>query len=528
MQKSSSLRHTGSFNDNDVDSLLSDFEYVNVIYRGGDESTELLASIHYLYDAFSKSVEFIKWAAKNEINSAKDHSNVICRGETLFTKLLYILISDNLGKRFLSVTLVPMLQGLYNKYSEKKFTDSLEDVSCVLELIEKFLNVRNDLVHLCPLMIREAFCFLSNEIAIKYPQENIPSIMTSIIFFRFFGPCILFPVKYGLFEHSQFSRTDDLKSVLLYVSKIIQSVATGYEFDTAKPHSAKLNEFVIKHHQIVLDSTKELVDAVAVTRMRKIVEASKPVVFEEEKVHTIKSLKLCLANCGLTCARQIDLVKKVELTKLMEIHNSTDWIQKHLKNDICTSIKNMPEGIACVKIVAKINCTMDDAFKARHDLLLERMHPSIRFVGIVEKFDEEHDDIYIITHAPFPLISRDWLFTRWDSLNPSISICLNFSTSRADCPPFKKYVRGHYFSSGMIITAEEDNVVKVHQYIQTDLKGNIPKPILLLAYKDAEKGMLQLKKYLEGDKRVIKIFKMEDKENTKIKIQELQSKQSGK
>jgi len=90
-------------------------------------------------------------------------STELCRSESIFPKLLYILLGSDLGTKFLATTLIPMLTEIRDKYSKvtmrrrlltyfkHPFTNSEEDVTFLLELIGKFVYSRKDLVHICPM-----------------------------------------------------------------------------------------------------------------------------------------------------------------------------------------------------------------------------------------------------------------------------------------------------------------------------------------------------------------------------------------
>jgi hypothetical protein len=139
-----------------------------------NESAELLSVLYHYYDKHSKLRELFEWAAKEEVESASMYflsqvsyilgqSTELCRSESIFPKLLYILLGSDLGTRFLGTTLIPMLTEIRDKYSKvtmrrrlltyfkHPFTNSEEDVNFLLELIGKFVYSRKDLVHICPL-----------------------------------------------------------------------------------------------------------------------------------------------------------------------------------------------------------------------------------------------------------------------------------------------------------------------------------------------------------------------------------------
>ncbi len=52
-------------------------------------------------------------------------------------------------------------------------------------------------------LMREALSALKKEIVAKFPFDSVDNIMSSILFFRFFGPCILYPVKFGIYSEGE-------------------------------------------------------------------------------------------------------------------------------------------------------------------------------------------------------------------------------------------------------------------------------------------------------------------------------------
>jgi len=252
-----------------------------------------------------------------------------------------------------------------------------------------------------------------------------------------------------------------------------------------------------------MNYTKDLVDEKDIIQLQKIIDASVIIkVTENEKSSILNELKKYLTNCGMIKPAKFTLIMQNEYSKLLEIHQSTDWILKNSKNGVETSVKPIVEHptLTGTKIVGKVSCQMTTILDAAQNLTFERMYPSIKKICLVEKYDENHIDFYAITHFPFPMTSRDWLSTKWTIYDPKMSVVLEYAIQRPEYPPLKKYIRGHYFSSGMVIVPDpenSDNVI-ITSYYQADARGKIPTKFLNNSYKEMTKTFLRMKRVLEG------------------------------
>jgi len=94
----------------------------------------------------------------------------------------------------------------------------------------------------------------------------------------------------------------------------------------------------------------------------------------------LNELKKYLTNCGMIKPAKFTLIMQNEYSKLLEIHQSTDWILKNSKNGVETSVKPIVEHPTLIgtKIVGKVSCQMTTILDAAQNLTFERMYPSIK------------------------------------------------------------------------------------------------------------------------------------------------------
>jgi len=121
---------------------------------------------------------------------------------------------------------------------------------------------------------------------------------------------------------------------------------------------------------------------------------------------------------------------------------------------------------------------------------------------MIERFDEEHCDWYLLSKLPVPFANRDFVFSKYCIFDTKQSSCLSYSVDRTDRPIIKGRFRAYYFTSGIILEANPSNPkeLTLYTYSNSDVKGSIPvKMINDGVWKEVRKALKRLRKYFETD-----------------------------
>jgi len=173
------------------------------------------------------------------------------------------------------------------------------------------------------------------------------------------------------------------------------------------------------------------------------------------------------------------------------------------KNGVTVSTKDYKGQSGAVKTNARVKCSLQHAWELIVGWQQERTSATILNLEFVQKYEDNHFDLYMQSTLPFPFSNRDWVFTTWRIFEPNRAMAISYSIERPDVPKRKKFVRGDLLASGLLITPDPDpdyiNLVTVQH---GDLRGVIPLWVLNSSYKFSFKASTVLKEVLEGKREI--------------------------
>jgi hypothetical protein len=103
---------------------------------------------------------------------------------------------------------------------------------------------------------------------------------------------------------------------------------------------------------------------------------------------------------------------------------------------------------------------------------------------------------------PFPFGDRDFVITRWDIKNPGKYVSVISSTVREDRPPAKKYIRGTFEASGIILEQDEKEpeVINMKWVQRIHIRSSAPKWLIGSFWRESRNCLTKIRAKLEGKK----------------------------
>eukprot|EP01101_Sappina_pedata_P006778 TRINITY_DN3465_c0_g1_i1.p1 TRINITY_DN3465_c0_g1~~TRINITY_DN3465_c0_g1_i1.p1 ORF type:complete len:871 (-),score=186.52 TRINITY_DN3465_c0_g1_i1:51-2663(-) len=198
------------------------------------------------------TISLIKRQFQKEIldSSGTHHTNpsTLFRGESCAIKTMsrYFCME---GKQYLQSCVLPLIKqisiaGSLEVNPEKAQEGESVQANCykLLGIAQEFLESVLRSPRQCPVKFRHLFSAVRGQMSKVFP-ELTQQIVGSLLFLRFICPAIISPHKYGLeFEGTIDSTT---QRSLILISKLIQNLVNGVEFDgTKERYMTSLNCFI--------------------------------------------------------------------------------------------------------------------------------------------------------------------------------------------------------------------------------------------------------------------------------------------
>ena len=92
--------------------------------------------------------------------------------------------------------------------------------------------------------------YAQQEVVKKFPEMK-QKVIGGFVFLRFICPALVSPVRFGLVRSNMISASSQ-KSLIL-VSRVLQCIANGTEFDSSKGDLTKLNQVIETHKAKMLN-----------------------------------------------------------------------------------------------------------------------------------------------------------------------------------------------------------------------------------------------------------------------------------
>eukprot|EP01118_Nematostelium_gracile_P010426 TRINITY_DN358_c0_g1_i1.p1 TRINITY_DN358_c0_g1~~TRINITY_DN358_c0_g1_i1.p1 ORF type:complete len:509 (+),score=100.76 TRINITY_DN358_c0_g1_i1:90-1616(+) len=476
--------------------LLDDFSFVKELFEKSGKNKEITAATFYYFKARGKEEKLVEWAAKEEVDNAV-HSSTICRDNTLFTQIVNFQLTNDVGRKYLDSTLVPLvleIDQFITKYGEMPSSES--QVAELLQIISRF-HERNENPVLCPLHLRIAYSFLRENIAVKFPEAA--PMMSGIIYFRFIAPYITFPLENGLISKSDFKRNDLLDKALLLVSKILICIANGTEFEPGKPHSPQIDKFIIKYHPEFVKATEKLLESSSIDTHRRILSASisKKDLSEDCVDYLAKLMLQYLFVYGFSrdCVDTY-LSAEEEYGHLMRSHEAKDWNLKKTEGTQKTYSRKPPHGdMFMLRVETRIKRDIGSVLASIKNMEPDRICGIVTTMSCIKDHCSEKEYSKIMT-LPKPFGKRYDVFRRKIYSDDNRIIVLYYSIENDEFT--SKYTRIRNYGSGYIIEKVSNNETLINRYLQVDLKLLFPSWLKDKMVKQFHASSKMYKDYMEG------------------------------
>lgn len=272
-----------------------------------DEDEEFSRALINFFDAHNRLISLLKAAITQEIRSTTTAATLF-RGASMATKLLSIYTFDKAGLDYLRETVSELVNAISLSKSSfevdpnkaERGVDVKANLEKLLALSQSFLDTIFDSVDLCPLTFRQIFKHAQDEVDTKFPDMH-RLVVGGFIFLRFFCPAIVTPEKYHLVSEPP---SKEARRGLILVSKLLQNLANGVEFDGSKEEYMKsMNHFVTSNLKGLNIFFDKLTDAESINNK---LGGGKSAQFSTDIIDTKSEALQCLFNYF---AKKKDVVK---------------------------------------------------------------------------------------------------------------------------------------------------------------------------------------------------------------------------
>jgi GTPase-activator protein for Ras-like GTPase len=219
--------------------------------KANQPNERLFKAIVSYFGAYSQLLPLLELTITQEILQTTV-STTLFRGESFATKLLSAYFFGAQGKAYLKRTVLPLIQELcsvdvdleIDPGKADKGVDTAANMDRLCATSQNFLNIIFNSAPHCPATFRRVFCHAQREVSKKFPEMK-QLVVGGFLFLRFFCPAIVSPHKYGLVDGAPGANAT---RALILVSKLLQNIANGVEFDGSKEAYLKaLNRIVTRN-----------------------------------------------------------------------------------------------------------------------------------------------------------------------------------------------------------------------------------------------------------------------------------------
>jgi len=322
--------------------------------------------------------------------------------------------------------------------------------------------------------LREGFLELFKIAKIKFKEGMTLQTMASVIFLRFYCPTIIFPVKFGLIEEDKMPKSFKIQKALRIVSKMMQTLSNGGEFEPGREHSPIIDKFVSSKIPIINQFIGKLMDEKKIKKHRAIVDASKL----QKYTNTVKrQAKRSLRNYLQQFSEDSNVVMERDqvINSLKELCFSEGWKESASLGNIKAFQKKIPGSIIVMsKCVIPIEVPLKYVFYSLRNFEAEDLLGDSSKISILQNYSENHCDMRYLTSPPFPLTKRDFIVVRHCYYDERMSIISMRSINRSDYPPQKGIIRGVMYNGGYILEPSSDRTTTLSFITHTDIKTKLP------------------------------------------------------
>lgn len=496
--------------------LLNDIGLVNLLFEKSTEIEslpldELMTLLYAFFDSNLQSRELLRWAIHEEVG-ATQFPGEICRTDTALAKLFYSQLFDDLGLKYLSLLVMPLINDIisYNgsleieENQETNGADLEKNLDWFLQRIQEFLDRMSESTDFCPLSLRTSFFDLQKAVQKKF--SNYVNSVESILFLRFICPSLISPVKFELISKEKFESNPYTYRGLIIASKLLLRFANKTPYEGVNEKAvAKINEFMEKNSSVLSNFILQLTDEKAIIHAQRVIEASVKLERPEHEIHlATDNLQSFLQEYHLGKTVELELQYKSEYDKLMEAYNDkSNWTNNLDKiHGVTVSTKKM-EGnkrIHTFKVEVKVRSDMRSVFNVMNSLYnWGKFDSRIKKIARLEVFDKNHEDWYVQQSPFFPFAPRDFVITHHHHYNAKKSYTLGYSISRSDVPAMKDFVRASIlFGTILDRDIDDPDLVKITYISRIDPRGQVPKWLINQGTNSHFSYLRNIQEHLEG------------------------------
>eukprot|EP01103_Thecamoeba_quadrilineata_P014884 TRINITY_DN4544_c0_g1_i1.p1 TRINITY_DN4544_c0_g1~~TRINITY_DN4544_c0_g1_i1.p1 ORF type:complete len:569 (+),score=85.70 TRINITY_DN4544_c0_g1_i1:51-1757(+) len=224
---------------------------------------ELFTAVVNMFVANELVVSLLKLVFRSEIQQSKVmNACTLFRGESPAVKLMSKYFSFE-GKAYLLQFVRPLVLKITQCRSLEINSDRLEpgesaqaNGAQLLQIAQEFIE---DVCHnpsKCPIKFRLVFTTVLKEVKKLYPELGL-TIVGSLLFLRYICPAITCPQNYGI----DATVCNASKRALILISKLLQNLVNGVEFDGSKErYMVSLNCFITRNADRLKKFFEDIVD----------------------------------------------------------------------------------------------------------------------------------------------------------------------------------------------------------------------------------------------------------------------------
>jgi len=462
--------------------------------------------IHKIYGKYNEGIDFAQLLFKffdcnNEAKKLMDHvidvevketatAMELFRVDSLATKLLNIQFLSEVGKKYLTNTMLPTIQKVaetpfkeFEREAGVSASDVENNIKWYLEILSSLIKHLRETVPLCPNGLRLGFLSLLKIASSKFSE--VPAMVRSLIFLRFLCPSLIDPTKLSLVKDAL---PADKQRSLRILSRILQQAANNSEIKDAKIGNPGLINAWIASVQDGIDSfVQALIDEEDITKGYKILKGSSRNPSQFLKLEASEHLNDWILKhyWGRNIEEErkfADVIRECMDVYVVDETTTAGWwkVKAAKKKGDSWAYGLRPPG--CDIITWKYGTWIRVSSRDFYDWMVNVPYEVIDSTICKVEREEFHDHIELHTFmkrtAGNLVKPRDMTVSRyisWDEAQQQ-GLSVSFSVVREKWPPVKGFIRGHIQAHLNIIDRDPENPNCCYLTVVTnaDPKGKIP------------------------------------------------------
>ncbi len=248
------------------------------------ELDTVVAPLYRVFASVGREMDLVHWAIDKDISEGVKEANLLFRTPSTATRLLRTVFFNAEGTEYLKSLVYPSLK----KFGKQKFPVELDPFRLQFDLeaaqrdemlkgnakflqsmASEIMTTALKTVEQVPIQIRKFLLYARNTFMGAQNGKGVTNednatklVVCSLFFLRFVCPAIVTPHSFGIFDHAP---SPDVQRGLILLGKVLQSTASGVEFDgTKEEYMTCCNPFVKNTQSSMLKLYGLLIDAQAI------------------------------------------------------------------------------------------------------------------------------------------------------------------------------------------------------------------------------------------------------------------------